>query len=391
MGDHTDKSEVTHDNNEYQHNQRAFCSRQGPEGQSYEHPLLNIIVIAICGVICGADSWVEIEQFGQAKHDWLGGFLDLTNGIPSHDTFGRVFARIDPEQFQAGFSSWVQTISKISEGEIIALDGKQLRGSHDRGLGKRAITMVSAWAVSNHLVLGQRKVDAKSNEITAIPKLLEMLDLGGCVVTIDAMGCQTDVAAQIVDQGADYVLALKGNQGKLYEDAALFFAQSSQNGFDHVDHDYHKTVDGDHGRIEIRQCWTIDPRQWPEHFRTLADWKNLRSIALIRAERRLNGKITHEKRFYISCRENNAKFMLRLTRGHWGIENSLHWVLDVAFHEDHSRIRNGNAPQNMAVLRHMAINLLKQEQSAKVGIKTKRFKCALDESYLLKVLQAGSA
>jgi len=231
-----------------------------------EHPLINIIVIAICGVLCGADSWVEIEQFGEAKQAWLGGFLDLTNGIPSHDTFGRVFARIDPEQFQAGFFSWVQTISDLSEGEIVALDGKQLRGSHDRGLGKRAITMVSAWAVSNHLVLGQRKVDAKSNEITAIPKLLEMLDLAGCVVTIDAMGCQTDVAAQIVDQGADYVLALKGNQGKLYEDTALFFAQSSQNAFEGVD--YHKTVDGDHGRIEIRECWTIAPRQWPEHWRT---------------------------------------------------------------------------------------------------------------------------
>ena len=297
-----------------------------------------------------------------------------------------MFARIDSEQFQAGFFSWIQAISEITEGEIIALDGKKMRGSHDRGIGKGAITMVSAWAVNNHLVLGQRKVDDKSNEITAIPELLNLLDLAGCIVTIDAMGCQTKIAAQIVDQGGDYVLALKGNQGKLYEDASLLFAQLSQEGFQDVDYDYYKTVDGDHGRIEIRECWVIDPHQWPEHFRTLADWKKLQSIAMIRAERRVQDKVTHEKRFYIASREKNAKFMLRSTRGHWGIENGLHWILDVAFDEDRSRIRSGNAPQNMAVLRHMALNLLKSERSVKVGIKVKRFKCALDESYLLKVL-----
>lgn len=355
-----------------------------------EHPLLNILVIAICGVICGADSWTEIEQFGKAKQSWLAKFLDLSNGIPSHDTFGRVFSRINPEQFQAAFLSWVQAISEISQGEIIALDGKKLRGSHNRGIGKGAITMVSAWAVNNHLVLAQRNVDDKSNEITAIPKLLELLELAGCIVTIDAMGCQTEIAAQIVDQEGDYVLALKANQGNLYEDSFFLFMQLQQQAFQNADYDYHRTVDAGHGRIETRECWVIEPHLWHEHFRTLDDWKNLRSIILVRCERRVQDKVTQEQRFYISSLEKNAKLMLRSIRGHWGIENSLHWVLDVAFNEDRSRIRSEHAPQNMALLRHMAVNLLKQERTVKVGIKAKRFRCALDESYLLKVLRAGS-
>lgn len=356
-----------------------------------EHPLLNIIVIAICAVICGADNWTAVEEFGKSKQTWLAGFLDLKNGIPSHDTFGRVFASIDAAQFQAGFHSWIQAVSERTKGEIIALDGKTMRGSQDRNSGKQAITMISAWAVHNHLVLGQRKVDDKSNEISAIPELLNLLDLAGCIVTIDAMGCQTKIAAQIVDQDGDYVLALKENQGKLYEDTFLLFAQLRQQGFQQIDYDYAKTVNGDHGRIEIRECWVIDPRQWPEHFRTLADWKNLQSIVMIRAERRVQDKVTHERRYYISSKTKDARLMLRSIRGHWGIENGLHWVLDVAFDEDRSRIRSGNAPQNMAVLRHIALNLLKKESSVKVGIKVKRFKCALDESYLLKVLQSSFA
>lgn len=354
-----------------------------------DHPLINILVIAICAVICGADDWMAIAEFGKAKQAWLARFLDLRNGVPSHDTFGRVFARIRAEQFQAGFVSWIRAISQITEGEIIAVDGKQVRRSHDRGIGKQAITMVSAWAVQNHLVLGQRKVDNKSNEITAIPALLELLDVAGCIVTIDAMGCQTAVAAQIVDQGGDYVLALKGNQGRLHEEASYLFSQLRQTDFQGVDHDYYKTTDEDHGRIEIRECWVIDPRQWPDLFPNLAEWKKLRSIVMVRAERQLPDKVSQETRYYISSREPDAKLLLNASRSHWGIENSLHWVLDVAFDEDDSRIRSGQAPQNMAVLRHMAVNLLKSEPTAKVGVKNKRLKCALDESYLLKVLQAG--
>jgi len=235
-----------------------------------DHPLINILVIAICGVISGADGWTDIEDFGKAKQDWFSRFLDLKNGIPSHDTFGRVFSRIDPEQFQQGFLSWMQTVQKILPGTVIPIDGKQLRGSHDRKLGKNAIYMVSAWSQANHLVLGQYQVDEKSNEITAIPKLLNVLDITGCIVTIDAMGCQTEIATQIVDGGGDYLLALKGNQGRLHEDTVWLFSSLRQNNFAQVEHDFCQIHNQGHGRIETRQCWTIDPHQWPEHFRTLA-------------------------------------------------------------------------------------------------------------------------
>jgi len=354
-----------------------------------EHPLVNIIVIAICGVICGADSWVDIEHFGQAKADWLAHFLDLENGIPAHDTFGRVFARLDPEEFQAGFVSWIQAVSQITAGEIVAIDGKQLRRSHDGRLGKKAIYMVSAWAVGNHLVLGQRKVDEKSNEITAIPKLLKMLALAGCIVTIDAMGCQTDIAGDIIAQDADYVLALKGNQGRLHEDVAEMFAYFEKIDFAGVEHDYHRSVNGGHGRIEIRECWTFDPHQWADSFRTLQNWPQLRTVVMVVAQRQTDAQVTRETRFYISSLESDARQLLQAIRSHWGIENSLHWVLDIAFREDDSRIRTDHAPENMAVLRHIALNLLKQEQSAKCGIHAKRLKCGWDEDYLMRVLEGA--
>jgi len=354
-----------------------------------EHPLVNIIVIAICGVICGADSWVDIEHFGQAKAEWLAQFLELENGIPAHDTFGRVFARLDPEEFQAGFVSWIQAVSQITAGEIVAIDGKQLRRSHDGRLGKKAIYMVSAWAVGNHLVLGQRKVDEKSNEITAIPKLLKMLALAGCIVTIDAMGCQTDIAAEILAQDADYVLALKGNQGRLHEDVAEMFAYFEKIDFAGVEHDYHRSVNGGHGRIEIRECWTFDPHQWADSFRTLQHWPQLRTVVMVVAQRQTDAQVTRETRFYISSLESDARQLLQAIRSHWGIENSLHWVLDIAFREDDSRIRTDHAPENMAVLRHIALNLLKQEQSAKCGIHAKRLKCGWDEDYLMRVLEGA--
>jgi len=367
-----------------------FSGVQDPRVErTKEHPLVNIIVIAICGVICGADTWVDIEHFGQAKVDWLAQFLELENGIPAHDTFGRVFARLDPEEFQAGFVSWIQAVSKITAGEIVAIDGKQLRRSHDGRLGKKAIYMVSAWAVGNQLVLGQRKVDEKSNEITAIPKLLELLALAGCIVTIDAMGCQTDIAAEIVAQDADYVLALKGNQGRLHEDVAEMFAYFEKIDFAGVEHDYHRSVNGGHGRIEIRECWTFDPHQWADHFRTLQHWSQLRTVVMVVAQRQTDVQVTRETRFYISSLESDARQLLQAIRSHWGIENSLHWVLDIAFREDDSRIRTDHAPENMAVLRHIALNLLKQEQSAKCGIHAKRLKCAWDEDYLMKVLQGA--
>lgn len=355
------------------------------------HPLINILVIALCGIICGANDWVQIAAFGKAKRAWLSKYLDLSSGIPSHDTFGRVFARLDPEAFEEGFLSWIQAASELTNGEIVAFDGKQLRGSGDRSLGKKAITMVSAFAARNHLVLAQVKVNDKSNEITALPKLLQMLEIAGCIVTIDAMGCQTAIAAKIVEKNADYVLALKANQGNLYEDAAFFFAEARRTQFTGIAHDYHKCVDKGHGRIETRECWAINPHLWPEQFPTLDDWAGLQAIACIHSERYIlaTGKTECNTTYHIASLAPKAKPILSAKRHHWGIENTVHWTLDISFNEDKNRVRTGAGPANMTTLRHIALNLLKHETSIKVGIQTKRLKCGWDEDYLLKVLQVA--
>lgn len=354
-------------------------------GNAKRHLLLDILVIAICALLCGADTWVEIELWGQANRRWLETFLALPNGIPSHDTFGRVFARLDPKQFERCFLQWVRAVSKLTQRQVVAIDGKKSRRSQDRTCGQKAITMVSAWATANRLVLGQVKVKPRSNERTALPELLRILELTGCIVTIDAMGSYPKVAGQIVARGADYLLAIKENQGQLYEDLRDLFVGYLEANFDRVPHGYCKTVDK-HGRLEIRECWTVSDPDSLEFVRRRGNWPNLRTLVMVRAERQLDGRRSQETRFFITSVENNAKLLLRVVRRHWGIENELHWVLDIDFREDESRVRKDNGPENFAVLRHIAVNLLKQESSLKVGIKAKRMMASWDRDYLLKVL-----
>ena len=349
------------------------------------HKLLDILVIAICAVIAGADNWEDVEEFGKARLEWFRTFLELPNGIPSHDTFTRVFARLDPEQFQACFLGWMNAVAEVIGGQVIAIDGKVLRRSHDKGIGKAAIDMVSAWASANRLVLGQVKVDEKSNEITAIPQLLEALEVSGCIVTIDAMGCQTEIAEKIIDREAEYVLSLKENQGHLYEDVERLFADLEDSQYKAYQFDYEKTVNKDHGRIEVRECWTIsDPEVLP-HLRGFANWKNLAAVSRIRAQRWIGEEKTCEDRYHIASIPG-AKRILGAVRSHWGIENELHWTLDLAFDEDRCRVRKDHGPENFALLRHIALNLLKQEKTCKRGIKGKRLLAGWNQDYLLKVL-----
>jgi predicted transposase YbfD/YdcC len=370
--------------------QAHFADIEDPRVErTRRYELLDIIVIAVCAVICSADDWVDVTAWGQAKLDWLRQYLALPNGIPSHDTFGDVFGRLKPEQFETSFLSWVQAVMGASGGKIVAIDGKTLRRSHDRRLGKNAIHMVSAWASANHLLLGQVKVDQKSNEITAIPALLEMLALGGCVVTIDAMGTQTEIARATVDQGADYVLAAKENQGHLYEDVVATFQEAEQRQFEHVPHSYAKTTNKGHGRVEIRECWVIERLDYIEALRTAEDWAELHSLILVRAERRLGTEVSVERRYYISSLADSAERLLTIIRSHWGVENELHWCLDVAFREDDSRIRKGDGAQNFSFLRRLALTLLKREKTAKMGLKAKRHKAGWDNDYLLRVLAAS--
>jgi len=356
------------------------------------HLLLDVVVIALCAVIAGAESWDDIALFGETKAAWFATFLALPNGIPSHDTFNRVFAALDPEQFRAGFASWMQAVAEVVPAQVIALDGKTVRGSHDRAQGKRAIHMVSAWASANRLVLTQVKVDDKSNELTAIPAVLRQLALTGCLVTLDAMGCQREVAQQICDQQADYVLALKANQPDLLEEVVDCFTLADATAYDGVRHDWQETVNKRHGRIETRQHTVISDRAHLAWLQAEQRWPGLRALGRVQTQRRRSDgsePATSEVRYYLLSRVLSAQQFGAAVRSHWGIENCVHWVLDVTFGEDQSRIRAGHAAENVVVLRHIALNLLRHEPSAiPRSLKARRLKAGWDNDYLLRILSA---
>lgn len=359
-----------------------FCDITEPRDSNKRHKLIDIITIALCAVICGADSWEDIEEFGNTKREWFEAFLELPHGVPGHDTFARVFASMDPKEFHHAFLRWVKSVQETTKDRIVAIDGKTLRRSYEKD--KSPLHLVSAWACENKMVLGQMKTKEKSNEITAIPELLTVLEIEGCIVTIDAMGCQKEIAKTIIDKGADYVLGLKGNQGTLHDDVELYFEDCRASGFTDCPYDYHETIDGDHGRIETRRYWTTSHIGW------LADkalWKNLSTIVMVQRERSMDGVTSLETSYYITSLTSHAALLARAVRGHWGIENSLHWVLDIAFREDESRIRKDHAPANFATIRHMALNLLRKETSLHRGIKGKRLKAGWDTDYLERILR----
>jgi predicted transposase YbfD/YdcC len=353
-----------------------------------DHKLIDMVSIAILAVICGANDISALAEFGQAKEEWLRTFLELPHGIPSHDTFGRVLARLKPSEFERCFLNWVRTVAELTEGEVVAIDGKQARRSHARSRERAAITLVSAWAQRNRLTLGQYKVAEDSNEITAVPELLRLLELKGCIVTVDALNTQKEIAAQIRAQEADYVLALKGNHGELHAAVVDFCAAVREDRTANLEVSTHTTVDGEHGRIETRRYWSIVAVDWLPGF---AQWRDLRSIGLVEAQREVNGQVTTHARYYLSSLPVDAVRLAGAVRGHWSIENSCHWVLDVVFREDDSRLRMGHAPENFALLRRLANSLLQQEKTAKVGVANKRFKAALDQRYLLKVLNVSKS
>jgi predicted transposase YbfD/YdcC len=362
--------------------------------RSKDHLLVDIITIALCGVICGAEGWVALETFGREKVAWLRTFLALPNGIPSHDTFGRVFARVDPEEFRRCFLTWVRASGGDPGDQVVAIDGKTLRRSHDRGSGKAALHLVSAWATRSGLVVGQVATDAKSNEITAIPVLLKLLALEGATVTIDAMGCQTAIATQIIEQRADYVLALKDNHEKLHDRVTRAFADADRAAGTTLllgDLPADTTTDKGHGRLEQRRCRAIGDPDYLAFIDPDGAWPNLRSVVCIESTRRIGETVSVEARHYLSSLPPDAARLARAIRSHWGIENRLHWVLDVTFHEDDSRVRVGHAPENFASLRHIALNVLRQDRSTRGSVPTKRFRAALNDRYLRSLLTDLSA
>ncbi len=345
------------------------------------YPLSEVLLLTLIAVLCGADSWVEIAKFGEKRRDFLRRFAPFENGTPSHDQLGDIFAVLDAEAFQTCFVDWASSLSGLA-GDVIAIDGKTLRRSYKQSGRKGAIHMISAFSAGQRFVLGQRKVADKSNEITAIPQLLELLTLKGAIVTIDAMGCQRDIARKIKDKEADYVLALKGNQGTLREDVELFFEEQKARNFKDVDLDRFETVEKSHGRIETRTCTAIDDIGW---LRQRHDWAGLTSIVAIRSIREFDGKEERETRYFISSLPADAEKLANAIRSHWAVENSLHWVMDMVFRDDECRIRKHNAPANFAVVKHIAANLLRATPG-KESMRVKRKMTNWDDEFLQSVI-----
>jgi predicted transposase YbfD/YdcC len=347
-----------------------------------KHELIDIIVLSVCAFCSGANGWEAIEEFGHAKKEWLQQFIPLKNGIPSHDCINYVLARISADAFQACFMSWTKAVMETCPGEIIALDGKTARGSRDKKNDKNPLHMVSAWACQQRLVLGQEAIDDKSNEITAIPRLLKLLEIKDCIVTIDAMGCQRDIARQIIGQEGHYVLGLKGNQGKLHEAVEDFFTTARSHNFRGIEHDYFEEVEKDHGRLEIRRYWISD------NLTTLPDtgaWKGLYSIGMVERDCSQGDSRSVERRYFINSIKPNAKLFAKAVREHWGVENPLHWRLDVIMGDDASRIRKDNGATIMTSIRHLCMNLFECEPS-KISLAKKQRKAAWSDDFRAKVI-----
>ena len=350
-----------------------------------EHNLVHVILIAICATICGADGWEEIAEWGNEKRAWLSSRMGI-NKIPSAATIRRVFIAIDPEEFQAGFQSWVRSVFVLTKGQVIAIDGKQMRGTSSERQGRKALCMVSAWATANQIVLGQLLTEEKSNEIAAIPKLLKLLDVAGCLVTIDAAGCQVENTHLVRKQGGDYLLSLKGNQGTLFDDVKTAFRCAERLDFVGIDSDYAEDHTSAHGRSEVRRCWAIDDKIQLQLLRQRDKWCDLQTIVMIETERtELDNAPSIERRYFISSVACDAQHILTSKRTHWHIENKLHWSLDVGFLEDQQRA-TGNGAANLSVVRHIALSLLKQDAS-KGSIKRKRKRAGWNTGFLEQLLQ----
>jgi predicted transposase YbfD/YdcC len=354
-----------------------------PDAPKRQHLLMDILVLAVCAVIGGAAGWEDIEEYGKAQAAWFADLLDWPHGIPGHDTLRRVLSRLAPEELTQGFIAWTQALSEASGGEIISIDGKTLRHSFDQATATAAIHRVSAWASANRLVLGQLKVDEKSNESTAIPKRLPLLDVQGAVVTIDAMGCQKEIAKTITEQGADYVLVLKDNHPTLSEAVTLFLNEARAPAFADMTHAYHETVDGEHGRIETRRYWITSEIEW---LGAKGAWANRQSVGMVEARREIGDTVQIATRYFLTSLPAQAVRFAEAVRQHWGVENSLHGVLDVSFQEDACRIRQEKGAQTVAVLRQIAVNLLRREPHHQRGIKARRKRAGWDRDDLVRVL-----